>query len=187
MAATATAPVPTPAAHRSRRTRLDHHPFCRRLRRRHATGRNTFHRRVRRHGQRHQHLARLSRRDSGPGRQPCRRVRLSGPLQQSRHPYSRRRAQHPRRHEPRRSQDEPEGPGAGRHPDRQLRRLHHRRSAKGRLQDQSSRGRLPQRLQGLSHSDQQAQPRRRVRGPPEHQGSRPLQELLRPRPGLLAV
>ena len=75
----------------------------------------------------------------------------------------------------------------GRHPHHQLRRLHRRRPAEGRLQDQSARRRLAQRIPGLSDSHQQAQSRSRRRGPAQHQGSRPLQELLRPGPGLLAL
>ena len=59
---------------------------------------------------------------------------------------------HPGRHEPRRPQDQPQGPRAGRHPDRQHRRLQHRRPAQGRLQDQPAGGRLAQGLPPLPRS-----------------------------------
>ncbi len=76
---------------------------------------------------------------------------------------------------------------AGRHPDRQHRRLRHQRPGQGRLQGQPARRRLAQGLPRHPRADQQAQPRggRRVQAQPAR--GRPLQELLRPRPGLLAV
>ena len=52
---------------------------------------------------------------------------------------------------------------AGRHPDRQLRRLRHRRPAQGRLRDQSAGGRLAQGLSRRLGADDNAQPRGRRR------------------------
>ena len=69
---------------------------------------------------------------------------------QPRHPHARRPARHAGRDEPGRAEDQPQGPGAGRHPDRQLRRLRHQRPAQGRLQGQPARGRLARRATGSS-------------------------------------
>ena len=65
----------------------------------------------------------------------------------------------PRRHEPGRPEDQPQGPGDRRHPDRQHRRVRHQRPAQGRLQDQPARRRLAQGLPRHPRADQQAQPR----------------------------
>ena len=59
-----------------------------------------------------------------------------------RHPHPRRRARRPGGDEPRRPEDQPQGPGDGRHPHRQPRRLRARRPAQGRLRRQPARGRL---------------------------------------------
>ena len=114
---------PTSSAHPRPRCNRSDDSIGRRLRRRHAAGRHAVHQHLGHARQRHQHPARLPRRDPRSGRHPGRRLRLPGPLQQHRHPHARRSAQHPGRHEPRGPEDQPQGPGTGRHPHRQRRRL----------------------------------------------------------------
>ena len=134
-------------------------------------------------------LPRLPRRDSRPGRHPGRRLRLPGPLHQHRHLHARRPAQRPRRHEPRRPQDatsrtcEPGGiliVNTDAFADQ--------RPAQGRLHGQPARGRL---AEGLPRHLACRSPSSTARPSPtlklEPARGRPLQELLRPRPGLLAL
>ncbi len=76
---------------------------------------------------------------------------------------------------------------ARRHPDRQQGRLRRQGPGAGRLQDQSARRRQPRRLSAVPGRDDQADPAGRRRPGPEPEGSRPLPQLLRDGPGLLAV
>ena len=83
---------------------------------------------------------------------------------------------------------QPQGPRAGRHPHRQRGRLRRQRSAQGRLQGQSARRRL---AEGLPRHLASRSPSSTARPSPtcklQPARGRPLQELLRPGPGLLAL
>ena len=138
--------------------------------------------------QRHQHPARLPRRDPRPGRHPGRRLRLPDPLQQQRHPHPRRPAQRPRRHEPRRPEDQPQGPRAGRHPHRQQGRLRRpatcTRPATPSTRSRTARSRATASSRvPITSSTARPSPTCKL----STARGRPLQELLRPGPGLLAL
>ena len=165
-----------------------HHPLRRRLRRRHAAHRHRVHARERARRQRPRHLPGLPRGDPRPRRLAVRRLGLPGELRLARDPHPRRRARRARGDEPGRAQDEPRRPEAGRHADREHRRLHAGQPREGRLQDEPARGRRPQAdLQDRPRRHEQAH-RDRARGlGAVVEGGGPLQELLRARPHVLAL
>ena len=107
---------------------------------------------------------------------------------QHRHLHARRRPQRPGRHEPGRPQDQPQGrwnraasSSSTRTPSRAS-DLHKAGYAVNPLEDGSLKG-----YRLISRAGRQAQPRGRRRRQTQPARGRPLQELLRARPGLLAV
>ena len=165
-----------------------HRPSLRRrLRRRHAAHRRPFHLGQRPVRQRPGHPARVSRGDQGPGRHAGRSLVVPGPHLRPRHHHPRRCPDGAGGHEPGRTPGRPASAQTGRDRHRQRGRLQRAQPGQGRIRVQPAGGRQPRRLHGghrphdrphqagLPGSGRQA-PRRRA-----------VQELLRPRAGVVAV
>ena len=176
----------TPTQNRTGRGR--HHPLRRRLRRRHAARRHAV----------HQHLRPRSATTSPPS--PTSPPKSAPrPARSRASPASRSTSARSDIHTPGDALDalvvmnpaalktNLKDLQAGRHPDRQHRRLRRLRPRQGPLQDQPARRRQPEGLPRRPRAGRQAHPRggRRVQAQPE--GGRPLQELLRAGPRVLAV
>ena len=187
----------TAARHRRHRRSDDPRPgrraLRRRLRRRHAADRRPVHLGERGLRQRPVDAARVPGRDPRPRRHGARRVQLPGAHLGPPDHHAGRRAERARGDEPGRAARRPRPPRARRHADRQRGRLRRPQPGEGRLHrpgrhdDQPARRRQPRRLPGDPGADDVAD--QGGRRPARRQAARrrALEELLRPRAGVVDV